>query len=70
LITTIIIFRKVCLCTRSSTGSDNFSIFGSLTQTAALHGSRPLEIFRALFKSAAAAQDAIYGHTAEASLPS
>jgi probable metal-binding protein len=25
------LFRKICLCTRSPTGSDNISIFGSLT---------------------------------------
>ncbi len=58
----MVIFRKVCLCTRSSIGSDNISIFGSLTQTAALHGSHPLEMFRALFKSSTAAQDVIFGH--------
>lgn len=61
----MVIFRKVCLCTRSSIGSDNISIFGSLTQTATLHGSHPLEMFRALFKSATAAQDVIFGHPAE-----
>jgi hypothetical protein len=61
----MVIFRKVCLCTRSPTGSDNISIFGYLSQTAALHGSHPLEMFRALFKSAAA-QDVIYGHPAVA----
>jgi len=63
----MVIFRKVCLCTRSPTGSDNSSIFGSLTQTAALHGSHPLEMFRALFRSSAAAQDVIFGHPVEAS---
>ena len=63
----MVIFRKVCLCTRSPSGSDNISIFGSLTQTAALHGSHPLEMFRALFKSAAATQDVIFGHPAGAS---
>lgn len=63
----MVIFRKVCLCTRSSTGSDNISIFGSLTQAAALHGSHPLKMFRSLFKSAAAAQD-IFGHPAEVNL--
>jgi len=61
----MVIFRKVCLCTRSPTGSDNISIFGSLTQTASLHGSHPLEMFRSLFKSATAAQDVIFGHPAE-----
>lgn len=62
----MVIFRKVCLCTRSPTGSDNIAIFGSLTQTAALHGCHPLNMFRALFKSAAAAQDVIYSHPAKA----
>jgi hypothetical protein len=66
----MVIFRKICLGTRSFTGWDNISIFGSLTQTAALHGSHPLPMFRALFKSAAAAQDIIYGHPAEASTTS
>jgi len=48
----------------------NISIFGSLTQTAALHGSHPLEMFRALFKSAAAAQNVILAQPAEASFES
>lgn len=64
----MVMFRKVCLCTRISTVSDNISIFGSLTQTAALHCSHPLETFRAPFKSSAA-QDIIYVHTADAGLP-
>jgi hypothetical protein len=63
------IFRKVCQCTRISTGSDNISIFGSLTQSAALIGSHPLEMIRALFKPSAA-KNIICGHTTEASLPS
>ncbi len=62
----MVIFRKVCLCTRSPTGSDKISIFGSLTQTAAFHASHPLKIFLALYKSASA-QDVIFGHPAEAS---
>jgi hypothetical protein len=66
----MVIFRKVCLGTRSPTGSDNISIFGSLTQTAALHGSHPLEMFRALFTSSAAAQDVIFDHPAEACMGS
>lgn len=64
----MVIFRKVCLCTRSPTGSENISIFGSLTQTAELQGSHPLEMFRALYKSARAAQDVIYNHSANDSL--
>lgn len=35
----LVIFRKVCLGTRSRTGSDNISVFASLTQTAALQGA-------------------------------
>ena len=63
----MVIFRKVCLCTRSSTGSQNLSVFGSLTQTAALHGNHLIEMFRALFKSSpVAAQDVIFGTTCEA----
>jgi transposase len=63
----LVIFRKICLGTRSQIGSENISIFASLTQTAALHGSHPLEMFRALFKSSAAAQDIIFSHPDETS---
>jgi hypothetical protein len=47
----LVIFRKVCLGTRSPTGSDNVAIFASLFQTAALQGASVIEMFRALFRS-------------------
>lgn len=57
----LVIFRKVCLGTRSSTGSDNIAVFGSLTQTAALQGAKLIDMFRALFRdSPHPAQDVIF----------
>jgi hypothetical protein len=56
------------LAPRSPAGSDNISILGSLTQTAAPHGARPLEMFRTPFKTAAATRDLIFTRTTEASL--
>ncbi len=47
----LVIFRKVCMGTRSPKGSDNVAIFASLAQTAALQGARMIEMFRALFRS-------------------
>jgi transposase len=45
----LVIFRKVCLGSRSSTGSENVSIFSSLGQTAKLQNGNPLDLFQALF---------------------
>ena len=57
----LVIFRKVCLGTRSATGSDNISVFGSLTQTAALQGAKLIDMFRALFLSSPThAQDVLF----------
>lgn len=57
----LVIFRKVCLGSRSATGSENISVFGSLTQTAALQGAKVIEMFRALFHpSPSHAQDVIF----------
>jgi hypothetical protein len=56
------------LAPRSPAGSDNILILGSLTQTAAPHGARPLEMFRTPFKTAAATRDLIFTRTTEASL--
>ena len=42
------IFRKVCLGTRSTTGSENVAIFASVIETAELRGCETLEIFEAL----------------------
>jgi len=58
----LVIFRKVCMGSRSATGSDNISLFGSLTQTAALQGAKVIDMFRALFRSSPHhAQDVIFG---------
>ncbi len=58
----LVIFRKVCLGTRSGTGSENISIFTSLAQTASLQGAHLIDMFRALFRSSPnPAQEAIFG---------
>jgi len=55
--------------TRSATGSDNLSVFGSLTQTAALQGAKLIDMFRALFRdSPTPAQDVIFGSKPEPNL--
>lgn len=65
----LVIFRKVCMGTRSATGSANISIFGSLTQTAALQGAKVIDMFRALFRSSPNhAQDVIFGCPPKANL--
>ena len=57
----LVIFRKVCMGTRSATGSENISVFGSLTQTTALQGAKIIDMFRALFRSSPShAQDVIF----------
>ncbi len=45
----LVIFRKICMGTRSTSGSDNIAIFGSLTQSATLQGAKLIDMFRALF---------------------
>ncbi len=65
----LVIFRKVCLGTRSATGSENISVFGSLTQTAALPGAKRIDMFRALFPSSPThGQDVIFGDQPKISL--
>jgi len=44
----LVIFRKVCMGSRSSEGSENISIFSSLTETAKLQEQPPLEMFQSL----------------------
>jgi hypothetical protein len=43
-----VIFRKVCLGTRSATGSENVAIFASVVETAKLRVCETLKIFEAL----------------------
>ena len=65
----LVIFRKVCMGTRSATGSENISVFGSLTQTATLQGAKLIDMFRALFRSSPIhAQDVIFGSTPKVNL--
>ena len=45
----LVIFRKVCLGSRSRTGSENITIFSSLAQTAKLQQGNVLDLFQALF---------------------
>jgi hypothetical protein len=64
-----VIFRKVCMGTPSATGSENISVFGSLTQTAALQGAKLIDIFRSLFQSSPKnARDVIFGSQPEPNL--
>ena len=65
----LVIFRKLCMGTRSATGSENISVFASLTQTAALQGAKIINMFRALFRSSPDhAQDVIFGSQPEPKL--
>ena len=65
----LVIFRKVCMGTRSSTGSENISVFGSLTQTATLQGAKLIDMFRSLFRSSPIhAQDVIFGSSPKVNL--
>lgn len=58
----LVIFRKICLGTRSSTGSHNIALFASLSQTATLQGSDTLNVFLQLFGSSPLhAHHAIFG---------
>lgn len=57
----LVIFRKVCLGTRSATGSQNIGVFSSLTQTAQLQDAPIIDLFEALLTdSPVRAQDLIF----------
>jgi transposase len=57
----LVIFRKVCMGTRSEQGSENIGIFTSLTQTAKLQNASILDLFRKLLTGTAAmAQEALF----------
>jgi transposase len=45
----LVIFRKVCMGTRSPTGSQNIAIFSSLIETARRQGSDTVDLLRQLF---------------------
>lgn len=60
----LVIFRKVCLGSRSPTGSHNIALFASLSQTASLQGSDILHVFQLLFlPSPNPAHKALFGST-------
>jgi hypothetical protein len=60
----LVIFRKVCMGTRSGQGSGNVAIFNSLTETAKLQKCSTLDLFQALLTgSAAQAQDVLFGNS-------
>lgn len=57
----LVIFRKICMGTRSPRGSENISIFSSLTQTAKLQDASVLDLFGALLSGTATeARDLIF----------
>jgi|GEM_PF-6127395 len=65
----LVIFRKVCMGTRSTTGSENISVFASLTPIAALQGAKLIDMFRSLFQSSPKnAEDVIFGNPPEPNL--
>jgi hypothetical protein len=49
----LVIFRKVCLGSRSRKGSENVVIFSSLAQTTKLQEGNVLDLFQALFAGSA-----------------
>ena len=49
----LVIFRKVCLGSRSRTGSENVTIFSSLAQTTKLQEGKVIDLFQALFAGSA-----------------
>lgn len=50
----LVIFRKVCLGSRSRTGSENVTIFSSLAQTTKLQKGNVIDLFQALIGGDAA----------------
>ena len=63
----LVIFRKVCLGTRSATGSENVAIFASVVETTKLRGYETLEIFAALLtEPAETAHEILFPETARA----
>lgn len=49
----LVIFRKVCLGSRSRTGSENIMIFSSLAETMKLQEGNTIDLFQALFAGSA-----------------
>jgi hypothetical protein len=60
----LVIFRKVCLGSRSRTGSENVTIFSSLAETTKLQEGKVIDLFQALFaRSASQAHAQIFPDT-------
>jgi len=60
----LVIFRKVCMGTRSEQGSANIAIFNSLTETAKLQKSSVLDLFQVMLTGTAAqAQEVLFGNS-------
>ena len=60
----LVIFRKVCLGSRSRTGSENVTIFSSLSQTTKLQEGKAIELFQSLFGSSVShAQAQVFPNT-------
>lgn len=49
----LVIFRKVCMGTRSQTGSENIAVFASILETGKCQGAEVLDILRKLFADSA-----------------
>ncbi len=61
----LVIFRKVCQGSRSTIGSENISIFSSLTQTAKLQGQSILDLLHQLLTgNPESATEALYSNSA------
>ena len=57
----LVVFRKVCMGTRSKQGSGNIAIFNSLTETAKLQQSSVLDLFQVLLTGTEAqAQEVLF----------
>jgi len=63
----LVIFRKICMGTRSEVGSENIGVFTSLTQTAKLQDAPLVPLFQTLLSGTSAqAQDALFPPAASA----
>lgn len=54
----LVIFRKVCLGSRSRTGSENVTIFSSLAETTKLQEGKVIDLFQSLFAGSASQANA------------
>ena len=60
----LVIFRKVCLGSRSKSGSENVAIFSSLAQTAKQQESKVIDLFQSLYQETVAeSHDRLFADT-------